>query len=289
MRIRTVKPEWLEDEKIALASVEARLLSVALLLLADDYGNGRAHPAIIGPRVFPGAQNPRETLAKAVEELARLSFVVLYEVEGQSYFHVRNWDKHQKVDKPGKPQCPPPPAELLLDSQHSREPRESVARVPESLAPDHDHDHDLDQDQDLEGTRTATASAREPEQRLRPTDPGPSVAKVPCPGAAEVLTPEQRATLETSGIPGWAIEAITADFAARYAADQADRRTIVAWRKCAARAVAGDWNNPNRRPKKPEPGGGPPIALKGGAVQRTGESFVAKYRAEQAAKSGDAA
>lgn len=117
----------------------------------------------------------------------------------------------------------------------------------------------------------------------------PVESKVPCPGAAEVLTPEQRATLETSGIPGWAIDAITADFAARYAADQADRRTLVAWRKCAARAVAGDWNNPNRRPKKPEPGGGPPIALKGGAVQRTGESFVAKYRAEQAAKSGDAA
>lgn len=113
----------------------------------------------------------------------------------------------------------------------------------------------------------------------------PVESKVPCPGAAEVLTPEQRATLETSGIPGWAIETIVADFAARYAADPNDRRTLVAWRKCASRAVSGDWNNPNRRPKKPEPGGGPPIALKGGAVQRTGESFVAKYRAEQAAKS----
>lgn len=146
MRIRTVKPEWLEDEKIALASTEARLLSIALLLLADDYGNGRAHLAILGPRVFPGAQNPRETLAKALDELARLSFVVLYEVEGQSYFHIRNWDRHQRVDKPGKPQCPAPPHEIQHDLQHSRDSRETPENIRESLAPDQD------QDQDQEGT-----------------------------------------------------------------------------------------------------------------------------------------
>jgi hypothetical protein len=32
--------------------------------------------------------------------------MVRYEVDGQTYYHVRNWHKHQKVDKPGKPKVP---------------------------------------------------------------------------------------------------------------------------------------------------------------------------------------
>jgi len=104
-RIRSVKPEWLEDERMALASAEARVLSIAFMLLADDYGRGRASRTMLIGRVFPG--KPPETLAKALEELAGW-FVTLYEVDGQSYFEIKNWEKHQKVDKPGKPKVPPP-------------------------------------------------------------------------------------------------------------------------------------------------------------------------------------
>ena len=41
MRIRTIKPEWLEDERLALASPPARVMSVALICMADDFGRGR--------------------------------------------------------------------------------------------------------------------------------------------------------------------------------------------------------------------------------------------------------
>ena len=40
-RIRSIKPEWLEDERMVMASSDARVLSIALILMADDYGNGR--------------------------------------------------------------------------------------------------------------------------------------------------------------------------------------------------------------------------------------------------------
>lgn len=139
MRIRTIKPEWLDDERLVLASPEARVLSVALILLADDYGNGRANRMILSARVFPGSRDPRETLANALDSLETAGFVDLYEVDGQSYFAIRNWTKHQKVDHPGKPQVPGKPAVYVP----SRESRETLAKVPESLA--------LDQDQ--EGTR----------------------------------------------------------------------------------------------------------------------------------------
>jgi len=105
VRIRTIKPEWLEDERILLASAEARVLSISLILLSDDYGNGRAFT--LGSRVFPTSPHLAEP---ALRELVERRFVELYEVDGQRYFHIRNWEKHQKVDKPGKPHVPAPDA-----------------------------------------------------------------------------------------------------------------------------------------------------------------------------------
>lgn len=137
MRIRTIKPEWLDDERLVLADSDARVLSIALILLADDYGRGRANRTVLEARVFPG--KIPGTLAKALDTLRTLNFVLLYEVDGQSYFTIRNWTKHQKVDKPGKPQVPEP----ITESRTSENPPESLAKIPESLATD----------QDQEGTR----------------------------------------------------------------------------------------------------------------------------------------
>jgi hypothetical protein len=134
------------------------VLSVSLLLLADDYGRGRASEVILSGRVFPG--DP-EGPAKLRESLARLSgwYVRLYEVRGQRYFEVLNWKKHQKVDKPGKPLCPgPEEAESPKETHHSRECRETVAKVPEGLAPD----LDLETDQEKEGEREPARAARPP-------------------------------------------------------------------------------------------------------------------------------
>jgi hypothetical protein len=144
-RIRSVKPEWLEDEVLALASSDARVLSIALLLVADDHGRGRANKLMLAGQVFPG--KPLETLAKALEELRRARYVQLYEVEGQSYFAIRNWAKHQRVDKPSAPRVPGPPKETSVEIEI----RVDLANVPgglassiEILAPDPDLDPDPD-------------------------------------------------------------------------------------------------------------------------------------------------
>lgn len=149
-RIRTLKPEWLEDELLAAASDEARVLSAGLILLADDYGNGRASIATIAASVWrfqleldDGANAP-EVLAKAsraFRELLAMSFVGSWSEGGQRYFAIRNWARHQKVDKPGKPLVPKPPKDVFFaETEDSREPRETVARpsrvVRETLAPD---------------------------------------------------------------------------------------------------------------------------------------------------------
>ncbi len=136
-RIRTIKPEWLEDERLVMASPEARVLSVALILMADDHGNGRMVIPVLAPRIFPASPG---IFARALVELAKTEFVRLYRCKGQSYFSIRNWAKHQRVDKPGKPRVPgplEPGVENII---------ESLAKVIESLAPDPDPDPDLDHD-----------------------------------------------------------------------------------------------------------------------------------------------
>lgn len=138
-RIRTIKPEWLEDELLAGASNEARLLSVGLILMADDYGRGRANIATIAADVwrFAMAQDDGAHAAKvlamasrAFRELLAIRFVIEYEVDRQRYFAIRNWNKHQKVDRPSKPRIPAPSeAETPTKSDH----RETLASVPREV------------------------------------------------------------------------------------------------------------------------------------------------------------
>lgn len=152
MRIRTIKPEWLEDEELAAASDEARVLSVALILMSDDHGRGRASIATIAAETWryalernDGGDAP-EVLAKAsraLRELVEMGFVMLYSVRGQRYFEIHNWKKHQKVDKPSAPRVPAPEEQETSEKPHIRE---TVARSSrdcgETLAPDLDPDLD---------------------------------------------------------------------------------------------------------------------------------------------------
>lgn len=152
MRIRSIKPEWIEDERLLKSGSDARVLSVALLLLSDDYGRGRANQHVLAGQVFALEDNPLATLQESLAKL-RGWFVRLYEVRGQSYFEVTNWSKHQRVDKPGKPRVPEPEGPEIPDtSESSGDARETPGNGSESLAPDHDQER---------RTRTRSESVRE--------------------------------------------------------------------------------------------------------------------------------
>lgn len=107
-RIRTIKPELLEDAKTArLGHLEFRLF-VAMLLMADDYGNLRASAAFIRGTVFWGCDEDEDEIERAVAELEEAGLLTGYEMRGQRYVHISGWAKHQRVDKPGKPRVPSP-------------------------------------------------------------------------------------------------------------------------------------------------------------------------------------
>ncbi len=145
-RIRTIKPEWLEDEGLLRAGSDARVLSVALILIADDYGRGRCIPEVLAGQVFPFDAEPSRACREALARLSRMGFVELYEVRGQQYYGIRNWSKHQRVDKPSNPRVPAPSESNSKGLDGSRDPRETLASPSgdprETLAPDPDPDPD---------------------------------------------------------------------------------------------------------------------------------------------------
>lgn len=171
-RIRTIKPEWLEDEQLLRAGCHARVLSVALILIADDYGRGRCIPEALAAQVFPFEPESSRVFRESLASLSAMHFVGVYRVREQQYFEIRNWTKHQRVDKPGKPRVPAPKPSDFMEIESSGDTRERFANHSgesrESLAPD--LDLDLDQEREPRGRAipvrgsngTATAPATPP-------------------------------------------------------------------------------------------------------------------------------
>lgn len=121
-RIRTLKPELLEDAITAGLSHEAFRLFVAAILLADDWGNLNADAALLHAKVFS-----RRPLARGVEDLDVLlgeltqpkgsepGLVEVYCVRGQRFITLSGWFHHQKIDHPTAPKVPTPLESELLE------------------------------------------------------------------------------------------------------------------------------------------------------------------------------
>jgi hypothetical protein len=115
-RIRSLKPELLDDEKIANLSDTAFRVWVACVLMSDDYGTFRADPRLIDKNVYWAAIAER-SVPVALSELQASGMVRFYAVRGQTYGQFVNWSKHQRVDNAGKTGALPGPefAERMVD------------------------------------------------------------------------------------------------------------------------------------------------------------------------------
>lgn len=180
-RIRSIKPELLEDAVTAGLSHEAFRLFIGLLLLADDPGNFRAEPEWLRGQVF-WRQPAATPVAELLEELHPL--VLFYEAKGQRYGAVRNWKKHQKISHPAPGRVPgPPPESLPSPSGAAPENLRSPSAPPASLpaeppepSPTHPPEPpeplrpDLDQEKDLEKDWRGGAPGGAPEHDPRPSE-----------------------------------------------------------------------------------------------------------------------
>lgn len=107
MRIRSIKPEFWTSESIGRLSRNARLLFIGLWSFAEDSGRGRgALPAISGA-LFPYDVDALSSIGAWMDELEREGMVIRYKADdGNSYYEIPKWLKHQRIEKPSKTRLP---------------------------------------------------------------------------------------------------------------------------------------------------------------------------------------
>lgn len=108
-RIRSIKPEIRTSEKVNSWPIELRYFWVLLWGYCDDYGRGKDNARLINADAFPlDDAVDVATVDSWMDVLAQADVIRRYEVGGTSYFHVKNWGEHQKVQHPSKQTIPCP-------------------------------------------------------------------------------------------------------------------------------------------------------------------------------------
>lgn len=128
-RIRSIKPEILEDERTANLSDSAYRLFTSVIFLADDFGNLRGDSRWLTAQIWWSRREPPR-VAPLLAELVEAELVTLYEVRGQTYMTIKKWAKHQRIDNAGKAKVPPPSEGSPILAELRREQFSEVADPP---------------------------------------------------------------------------------------------------------------------------------------------------------------
>lgn len=129
-RIRTIKPEFASDEKLAKVSRDARLTFVLLVTQADDDGLVPGQIRQLLGCLYPHDQDVTPPLLRGwLGELERIGAARWRStLDDAPVVEICNWSKHQRIDHKAKPlllkQLRPLPEEAREDvAKDSREPR----------------------------------------------------------------------------------------------------------------------------------------------------------------------
>ena len=99
-RIRSLKPEFWEDEKLSPLPPIDRLVFLGLVSLADDAGRLVDSVRRLDGNIFPSTDDTCAPSLTSLESLRRISRYVAQ--NGQSVIQIINWTKHQIVQHPSK-------------------------------------------------------------------------------------------------------------------------------------------------------------------------------------------
>ncbi|MGA8224190.1 MAG: hypothetical protein WB780_21265 [Candidatus Acidiferrales bacterium] len=109
-RNRLIKLEFWRDEKIGALSHSARLLFISLWTFADDSGNGRSDARLLRSQAFPyDAHVTVDEVEQWLQEIASLDMAELYVIGGARYYSIKNFLRHQVINRPSKFRYPEPP------------------------------------------------------------------------------------------------------------------------------------------------------------------------------------
>lgn len=104
-RIRSITPDFWEDERFTNVSLPAWLLYIGMKNFACDDGVILANPIIIKSKVFPAREDIRkQQVSQWLQELVQNSILVPFEYQGKSYY-IMDFSS-ERIDKPQKSKIP---------------------------------------------------------------------------------------------------------------------------------------------------------------------------------------
>lgn len=111
-RIRTLKPDFFRSRSLARVPVAARLTFQGLWCEADDHGRGIADDRLLCGVLWALDDDiTPPVVADHLTKLAETGHIRLYEVDGEAYYEIVGWEKHQAASyRRGDPMHPLPPA-----------------------------------------------------------------------------------------------------------------------------------------------------------------------------------
>ena len=99
-RIRTIKPEFWEDEKIGKLPIPCRLFFIGCWNFADDLGVINGNAALLKSQIFPYDENLRVSeIKKWIDALVDARMLVPIIHAEESYYFIRTFRSHQVLDK----------------------------------------------------------------------------------------------------------------------------------------------------------------------------------------------
>ena len=200
MRIRTIKPEFWQNEELSLVTPEALILAAALLNYADDEGWFRWHTRLIESQLFP-LREFSVSFHSLLAELSSAAFITRHEgSDGKEYGHICTFLDHQRISRPTPSRISP----IISSSTTSP----ASAHTHGVLSEDSAQERKGKEGKGEEGKDTHTPSGSRPDRA--PTDHWARLCAAfpnasPIPSSAErLLLSEARPILDTWTPDDWA-------------------------------------------------------------------------------------
>lgn len=129
-RIRSVKPEFWSDQKLATRSRDARLLYISLWNFADEQARMVGDPRQVKGLCLPMDDDlgPKE-IDVLLDELADIGRVVRYTVDGEHFLFLPHLAKHQRLDAQQESRYPEPPDDPASTPHESGDSPEKFGEV----------------------------------------------------------------------------------------------------------------------------------------------------------------
>lgn len=122
-RIRSIKPGFASDSKVARLSLQARLTFLLLLPEADDEGRMVGSTKRLVGLLYPNDDKIGAVqVERWIKELITEQMITRYTVDGTVYLAIVNFKKHQNPQHPTPSSFPPPPENFVNRSRNPQGP-----------------------------------------------------------------------------------------------------------------------------------------------------------------------